>query len=117
MFLFIQITQQGTNDGTLVTNNTPQAEVRSLNENIGVTDNRTTTSDINNPIATVTNNIGNDSNLPTLTKENNIGQTDSENEPIQEGSLKSGRRKSRSILEHLMTRARFYKMIESKMNR
>lgn len=51
----------------------------------------------------------------------NVGEKDadikrSENDTTKNPSVKL-RRKSRAILEHLMTRARFYKMIENKMNK
>lgn len=44
----------------------------------------------------------------------NVGENKSDTKP---DSIPTGRRKSRAILEHLMTRARFYKMIESKTNK
>lgn len=53
----------------------------------------------------------------------NVKLNDTVEKPInkdvttEKDSSSSARRTSRAILEHLMTRARFYKMIENQMNR
>lgn len=89
--------------GTLVTNNTPLSEVRSLNDNnVKITDKNNTSSALDRLLYTNS----------TIAKMSNRTHKKAKAKPINER-----RRKSRAILEHLMTRARFYKMIESKMNR
>lgn len=103
-----QIDQEGTNAGTRVTNNTPEDEVRSLNEEIQTTSNRTPHTRLDKSNSTFTNDVGKDLKLSNHTLLNNIDNNGFENR---------GRRKSRAILEHLMTRSRFYKIIENNMNK
>lgn len=127
-----------------MTNLIPEDHERSLNEGIKSAEINTTSSEISRSLASdlivedfSTNKTSSeliessDKNSNKFTEDETIKTQDkvssetAEDVPIEKltdkkttkDSEKTGRRKSRAILEHLMTRARFYKMLESKMNR
>lgn len=114
--------------GTLITNNTPLDQVRSLTD-------ETTSTEGNMPNSENSLSLKTNSTLgipDEITSSSEPSQSDNKvlsnvkemlsvdksmEKDLKTDSTTTVRRKSRAILEHLMTRARLYKMIESKMNR